>query len=59
MEYDVTDKDLSIRIGRYLQVNIESFHDNAIGGGLLYFGVDSDIREGKSKIIYSNIFSII
>ena len=45
MEYDVTEKELNIRIGRYLWVTLQSFHGNAIGGGLLYFGVDADIRK--------------
>ena len=44
-EYDVTNKEVKIRIGRYAKVIIESFHENAIGGGLLYFEVDSEKRE--------------
>ena len=43
MKYDVTDKDENKRVGRYLKVSIESFQKYARGGGLLYFGVDSDI----------------
>ena len=52
MEYDVTDKDLKIRIGQYVKVSLESFQTGAVGGGLLYFGVDSDI--GKKKRIIKN-----
>ena len=52
MEYDVTDKDLKIRIGQYVKVSLESFQTGAVGGGLLYFGVDSDI--GKEKSIIKN-----
>ena len=52
MEYDVTDKDLKIRIGQYVKVSLESFQTGAVGGGLLYFGVDSDI--GKKKSIVKN-----
>ena len=52
MEYNVTDKDLKIRIGQYVKVSLESFQTGAVGGGLLYFGVDSDI--GKKKSIIKN-----
>ena len=48
----MTDKDLKIRIGQYVKVSLESFQTGAVGGGLLYFGVDSDI--GKKKSIIKN-----
>ena len=41
----MTDKDIVITIGRYVQVKIDAFHENAVGGGLLYFEVDSQIPE--------------
>ena len=39
----MTSIDQKKRIGRYMKVTIESFHEHAWGGGLLYFGVDADI----------------
>ena len=42
VEYDVTDKDQATRIGRHLRVSLVSFHRGAVGGGLLYFGVDTE-----------------
>ena len=54
LEYDVTDKDISIRIGRYVKVSIESFHGGAVGGGLLYFGVDADKREREKEFLKIN-----
>ena len=41
----MTHIDQKKRIGRYMKVSIESFHQNAWGGGLLFFGVDADIRK--------------
>ena len=49
MEYNVTDKDLGIRIGSQLKISILSFHWGAIGGGLLFFGIDSDF--GKTDLV--------
>ena len=49
----MTSKDIKERIGRYVKVEIESFHAGARGGGLLYFGVDS--LPGERKKINSQI----
>ena len=56
MEYDVTDKDLGIRIGSQLKISLLSFHWGAMGGGLLFFYVDSDI--GKTDLVQV-LFSLL
>ena len=43
LEYDVSNIDQKKRIGSDMKVSIESFHQHAWGGGLLYFGVDADL----------------
>ena len=50
LEYDVTGLDEKLRITRYVKVIIESFHSQAVGGGLLYFGVEAET--GQRVILY-------
>ena len=52
LEYDVTEKDEKHRITRFVKVIISSFHSQAAGGGLLYFGVEADT--GQRVILYSS-----
>ena len=47
----MTRNDVKDRIGRYVKVEIVSFHDGARGGGLLYFGVDSGPGERNTRYI--------
>ena len=61
LEFDVTNHGETDRIGRNLDVIIESFHTDAEGGGLLYFGVEaaqgSSFVEVTENLIYLLFYS--